>query len=135
MERKKKKYSKPNLVKETFTSNEYVSVCSTYTIETISSVAGNVQYALDLNKNWLFDSEEQLEGNTHNINPQGKTLTFTESEYQRYLREREQAFYGPKHSFPGTYDKGYYFNEKGGGHGGEGIYIVNSTTVPVKNRS
>jgi hypothetical protein len=139
MEKRMEKWESLRLEAQQFTPQEFVAQC-TDEIWVIETVVGNVWYSLDQNNNKTYEDDDTHGGYPKNINPQSKTLHFTEEEYQHYLDTRQWAFYkvGGKPEFTSpthTPDAGWYYNAKGGGHGGNGIFIVDAKTEEHHNFS
>ena len=72
----KKNYSKPIVLVETFTPNQFVAACNTDVVYTLTGIGGTCNFAFDVSPLHVWDSQEDDQGDKH-IDPHGGTLLFT----------------------------------------------------------
>lgn len=132
----KKAYMRPAIMAEEFVAETFCAACETIinvTIETVS--AGQGYFATDLNKNGIFDANEQDKGNIQPINPQDEPLSMSGDEYQnKYLVNRVQGFYWPnlgggKDDWRKDYTLVYGYVQTGGNMSGNGAFAVETKTI------
>lgn len=141
---KKKAYMRPAIMAEKFVAETFCAACETITqviIETFT--AGQGYFATDLDKDGIFDVNEQGKGNIQQINPQSTDLVMSGDEYQnKYLVERVQGFYWPdygggKDDWEKGYTPVYGYAQTGNNISGSGAFAIETKTIEkiYKNQS